>query len=195
MLFMSRLLISVYGFPDSLVVVSRTFSRCCPTCSKTARLKVSRPLSIRSKFADDPGTFMMIDQTTRGETETILFNIDVEGFSEKDKTAVLKVFAKMFYNHLGFFGQNRKVVTLERQLHREDKTEEFRQAYERKSGKAWEEDRCSFDFRGRFVVPTMVDVLGMSEADAQAWFNDKEEPEITIANLVDDIKEYVSKTP
>ena len=101
----------------------------------------------------------------------------------------------MFYNHLGFFGQNRKVVTLERQLHREDKTEEFRQAYERKSGKAWEEDRCSFDFRGRFVVPTMVDVLGMSEADAQAWFNDKEEPEITIANLVDDIKEYVSKKP
>ncbi len=149
----------------------------------------------RSKFADDPGTFMMIDQATRGETETILFNIDVEGFSEKDKTAVLKVFAKMFYNHLGFFGQNRKVVTLERQLHLEGKTEEFRQTYERKSGKAWVEDRGSFDFRGRFVVPTMVDVLGMSEADAQAWFNDKEEPEITIANLVDDIKEYVSKKP
>ena len=149
----------------------------------------------RSKFADDPGTFMMIDQATRDETETILFNIDVEGFSEKDKTAVLKVFAKMFYNHMGFFGQNRKVVTLEKHLHREGKTEEFRQAYEHKSGKAWVEDRGSFDFRGRFIVPTMVEVLDMSEDDAQAWFNDKEEPELTIADMVDDIKEYVSTKP
>ena len=45
---------------------------------------------------------MLIDRATKGPTETILFNIDIEGFSNKDKTAVLRVFAKMFYNHLGF---------------------------------------------------------------------------------------------
>ena len=32
------------------------------------------------------------------------FNIDYEGSINKDKTAVLRVFAKVFYNHLGFFG-------------------------------------------------------------------------------------------
>ena len=49
---------------------------------------------------------MLIDRATKGSTETILFNIDIEGFSNKDKTAVLRVFAKMFYNHLGFYGSD-----------------------------------------------------------------------------------------
>ncbi|MCD7826384.1 MAG: DUF6079 family protein, partial [Clostridiaceae bacterium] len=33
----------------------------------------------RSKFANDPATFMLIDNSTRYDTETILFNIDIEG--------------------------------------------------------------------------------------------------------------------
>ena len=41
----------------------------------------------RKKFEDDPATFMLIDRATKGQTETILFNIDIEGFSNKDKTA------------------------------------------------------------------------------------------------------------
>jgi hypothetical protein len=39
---------------------------------------------------------MLIDKATKGLTETILFNIDIEGSFNKDKTAVLRVFAKMF---------------------------------------------------------------------------------------------------
>ena len=38
----------------------------------------------REKFADDPATFMLIDNATKGETETILFNIDIEGPINKD---------------------------------------------------------------------------------------------------------------
>ena len=64
----------------------------------------------RQKFADDSATFMLIDKATRAETEAILFNIDIEGSINKDKTAVLRVFAKMFYNHLGFYGENLKVA-------------------------------------------------------------------------------------
>jgi len=48
----------------------------------------------RKKFDDDPATFMMIDNATKGNTDTILFNIDIEGSINKDKTAVLRVFAK-----------------------------------------------------------------------------------------------------
>ena len=50
----------------------------------------------RKKFEDDPATFMLIDRATKGLTETILFNIDIEGFSNKDKTAVLK--AEIFWH-------------------------------------------------------------------------------------------------
>ena len=76
----------------------------------------------RKKFEDDPATFMLIDRATKGTTETILFNIDIEGFSNKDKTAVLRVFAKMFYNHLGYYGENLKVAMLERYIDQQGKT-------------------------------------------------------------------------
>ena len=149
----------------------------------------------RKKFDDDPATFMLIDRATKGTTETILFNIDIEGFSNKDKTAVLRVFAKMFYNHLGFYGENLKVAMMERYIDQQGKTEEFRRVFEEKKGKSWMEMRRAFAFNGKFIIPTLMEVLDMSEDDAKAWFNDKTATEISIAQLVEDMKAYVDTKP
>ena len=149
----------------------------------------------RDKFSDDPATFMMIDKATRVKTETILFNIDIEGSINKDKTAVLRVFAKMFYNHLGFYGDNLKVAMLEHYIDQQGKTEVFRQAFEAHSGKSWVQIRKAFAFNGKHIIPTLVDVLDMSEEEARAWFSDKSPIEFSIAQLVLDIQEYVSKQP
>ena len=111
----------------------------------------------RKKFEDDPATFMLIDRAARGQTETILFNIDIEGFSNKDKTAVLRVFAKMFYNHLGFYGENLKVAMLERYIDQQGKTEEFCRVFEEKKGKSWLEMRRAFAFNGKFIIPTLME--------------------------------------
>ena len=149
----------------------------------------------RKKFEDDQATFMLIDRATKGTTETILFNIDIEGFSNKDKTAVLRVFAKMFYNHLGFYGENLKVAMMERYIDQQGKTEEFRKVFEEKKGKPWLEMRRAFAFNGKFIIPTLMEVLDMSEDDAKAWFNDKTATEISIAQLVEDMKAYVDTKP
>ncbi len=149
----------------------------------------------RKKFEDDPATFMLIDKATRGKTKTILFNIDIEGSINKDKTAVLRVFAKMFYNHLGFFGENLKVAMLEQYIDQLGKTEEFRRVFEEKKGKSWVDQRKAFAFNGKFIIPTLMKVLDMSEDDAKRWFNDKTAVDFSIARLVEDIKTYVSKKP
>lgn len=149
----------------------------------------------RQKFEDDPATFMMIDKATKCDTETILFNIDIEGSINKDKTAVMRVFAKMFYNHLGFYGENLKVAMLEYYIERSGKTEEFRRVFEEKKGKPWVEMRRAFAFNGKFIIPTLMEVLDMSEDDAKNWFNDKTAVELSIAQLVRDIKEYVDSKP
>lgn len=149
----------------------------------------------RKKFEDDPATFMMIDRATRGKTETILFNIDIEGPINKDKTAVLRVFAKMFYTHLGFYGENLKVAMLEQYIDQQGKTEEFRRTFEQKKGKPWIEQRKAFAFNGKFIIPTLMEVLDMTEDDAKRWFNDKTSIEFSIAQLVEDIKAYVSSKP
>ena len=149
----------------------------------------------RKKFEDDPATFMLMDRATKGPTETILFNIDIEGFSNKDKTAVLRVFAKMFYNHLGFYGENLKVAMMERYIDQQGKMAEFCRVFEEKKGKPWAEMRRAFAFNGKFIVPTLMEVLDMSEEDARSWFNDKTATEISIAQLVEDMKAYVSTKP
>ena len=143
----------------------------------------------REKFADDPATFMLIDKATRAQTKTILFNIDIEGSINKDKTAVLRVFAKMFYNHLGFYGDNLKVAMLEHYIDQQGKTDAFRQAFQRRSGKEWTAVRKAFAFNGKFIIPTLVETLDMTDDDAKAWFSDKSPIEFSIARLVDDIRE------
>ena len=52
----------------------------------------------KDKF-DDPMMYATAVQCVSVPTESILFNIDIGGPITKDKTAVLRVFAKMFYNH------------------------------------------------------------------------------------------------
>lgn len=149
----------------------------------------------RKKFADDPATFMLIDSVTKGHTDTILFNIDIEGSINKDKTAVLRVFAKMFYNYLGFYGENLKVAKLEQFIEKRGKTEEFRRVFEEKNGGSWIESRDAFAFFEDDIVETLEEVLGMSEDAARNWFNGTETVETSIAQLVSEMKEYVDTQP
>ena len=148
----------------------------------------------REKF-DDEATFMPIASAIRGETDTILFNIDIEGSINKDKTAVLRVFAKMFYNYLGFYGENLKCAKMEQFIDKKGKTEEFRRVFEEKNGSPWVESRDAFAFFEDDVVDTLVEVLGMSETAAHNWFDGTETIETSIAQLVSEMKEYVDSKP
>ena len=84
---------------------------------------------------------------------------------------------------------------MERYIDQQGKTEEFRRVFEEKKGKSWLEMRRAFAFNGKFIIPTLMEVLDMSEDDAKAWFNDKTATEISIAQLVEDMKAYVDTKP
>ncbi|MCR5205351.1 MAG: BREX system P-loop protein BrxC, partial [Lachnospiraceae bacterium] len=149
----------------------------------------------RKKFEDDPATFMIIDKATRGKTDSILFNIDIEGSINKDATAVLRVFAKMFYKFLGFYGEDLKVAKLEQFIDKKGKTEEFRRVFEEINGDTWINTRQSFAFFEDDVVETLKQVIGMSDEAARNWFNGTETVEMSIAQLVSEIRDYVDTKP
>ena len=144
----------------------------------------------KNKF-DDPMMYATAAKCVSVPTESILFNIDIEGPITKDKTAVLRVFAKMFYNHCGFYGDDLKIARLERFIEKQGKTEQFRVAFEEVNGAPWVETRDSFAFFEDDIVEVLQSVLGMSEQAARNWFNGEETNELSIAQLVADIKEYV----
>ena len=144
----------------------------------------------KDKF-DDPMMYATIVRCTNIPTESILFNIDIEGPINKDKTAVLRVFAKVFYNHLGFYGEDLKIAKLERFVDMRGKTDAFRKKFEEVNGAPWVESRASYAFFEDDIVSVLQSVLGMSETAARNWFNGEENGDMSIKQLVEEIKEYV----
>ena len=109
---------------------------------------------------DDPMMYATVQKCVRIPTESILFNIDIEGPINKDKTAVLRVFAKVFYNHCGFYGEDLKVAKLERFIDKQGKTDAFRTAFKEVNGDEWVNARDS----AAFFEDDVVEVLQIGRA-------------------------------
>ena len=148
----------------------------------------------REKY-DDELSFMNIERSTKVPTETILFNIDVEGSMTKDDTAVLRVFAKVFYEHLGFYGKDLKLAKLEQFISKRGKMDEFKEKFEEINGASWIDSRDDFAFWEDDIVDALVGVLGMSEESAHHWFDGTETADISIGQLVQEVKDYVDSKP
>ena len=140
---------------------------------------------------DDAMMHAKVVRCTNIPTETILFNIDIEGPIDKDKTAVLRVFTKMFYNHLGYYGEDIKTAKLEQYIEQKGKTEEFRKVFEEVNGSPWLDTRSALAFIEDDIVNVLQRVLDMSETAARNWFNGEETVAMSIKQLVQEIKEYV----
>ena len=144
----------------------------------------------QDKF-DDPMMFAQLENCAAVSTDTILFNIDSKSPINKDKTAILRVFAKVFYEYRGFYGDDLKVAKLEQFIEKNGKMDAFKSRFEEIHGDSWENSRDAFSFFEDDVVDTLTDTLDMSETAARNWFNGTETADISIEQLVKEIKDYI----
>lgn len=140
---------------------------------------------------DDPMMFAQLERCANVLTDTILFNIDSKSPINKDKTAILRVFAKVFYEYRGFYGDDLKVARLEQFIDKSGKTDAFKAKFAEVNGDEWENVRDAFAFFEDDIVETLVETLGMSETAARNWFNGTETADMSIEQLVKEIKEYI----
>lgn len=131
-------------------------------------------------------------------TEVILFNIDDKASQWKEgataKTALLRAFARVFYEHQGFFGADLKLARLESFIDKKGKTAEFRSAFERVNGDAWLNCREDYAFYEDDVVDVLQEVLGWSEQQARNQFvGDMEGEAMAPEDLVNEIGEYAQR--
>lgn len=141
---------------------------------------------------DDPMMYSQLEKCASIPTDAILFNIDSKSPINKDSTAILRVFAKVFYEHLGFYGTELKVAKLEQFITKQGKMDTFKAAFEEVNGEPWENTRDSFSFFEDDIVQVLQDVVGMSETAARNWFNGEETGELSIDQLVDEINDYIN---
>ena len=83
---------------------------------------------------------------TRIPSESILFNIDQQAqiTSKQEEDALLNVFYKVFYDHLGYFGAQRHVAEFERWIDNEGNYKEFQEEFEKLTGEFWSNARRKY---------------------------------------------------
>ncbi|MBR3327180.1 MAG: BREX system P-loop protein BrxC [Atopobiaceae bacterium] len=153
-----------------------------------------------SYFADkfeDPMTYAKIERASRVEAETILFNIDQKGGGFKEgetaKTAVLRTLARVFYDHLGFYGRDYKLARFEKMIDSRGKTEEFRAAYEDIAGSPWVEDRESYEMFAEELAEAANRACGLSIQSVADWADSTEAVTVDFGELIGDINEYCER--
>lgn len=125
-----------------------------------------------------------------GRNKTILFNIDSFGGKEK---SIVGVFAQKFYESIGFYGKDPKIVSFERWVASTGKMGEFKAAYKALMGHNWEEKRALFNFNRRKIAQAVADAGICSLDEANDAVNAPYTAIDNIDSLVDDIADFVKK--
>lgn len=146
---------------------------------------------------EDAMVYAKICRAAGVTAETILFNIDEKGAGYKEgdtaDTAVLRSFARVFYEHLGFYGRDYKLARFEKMIDDRGKTAEFRAAYEDITGTPWIKDRESYDMFGEEVAQAANRAVGLSVKSVSDWADSTDNVTVDVGELVSDIDEYAKR--
>lgn len=125
-------------------------------------------------------------------TESILFNVANKAVGAKDADILKRTFARVFYDHLGYYGEDLKLARLERFVDDKGLTKPFREAYERINGESWVDTRVDYDFFSDDLIDALEQAGVMSRAEAERWLADPNGADISIEALTDQIRDYAA---
>jgi hypothetical protein len=144
------------------------------------------------KRIHDPLLRASMARSVEGSTDVILFNIDskADADSKNKKDSIVRVFQKVFDDHLGYFGTNPAIAEFERQLDQKGQYQSFMQAFEEASGLVWQENRDGWLFHQDDISAALTASTGMS----LEWANRLVESlEASHTNSVEEFAKMVGK--
>ncbi|MEG4532370.1 BREX system P-loop protein BrxC [Microcoleus sp. D2_18a_D3] len=144
----------------------------------------------------DPMLHASITKAVRNSTDVILFNIDskADANSKNDKESIVKVFQKVFDEHLGYFGTVPAIAEFERQLDQQGKYVAFQEEFKQVSGLDWKENRDTWGFCQDEISTALQTVTGMS-AEAASRLLDFNEQNYSLSSekFARLVKQYLDK--
>jgi len=152
------------------------------------------------KIEDDEMLKGDVLTATRIPSESILFNIDQQSQinSKSDANAILSVFYKVFFDHLGYYGFQTHVAEFEMWLDKQENYDEFKSKFNEKHGKTWETARL--DYFDPLVTDDIAEVLGeINKTDASKYEDILDEIEDRQKQSIEDfcerVQDYISQKP
>lgn len=126
-------------------------------------------------------------------SDVILFNIDSKSDSDSkaNKDAIVNVFNKVFNEMQGFSASMPWLAELERTLVKNGEYDAFRYAFEKASGRTWEDGREDFYYEEDAIIEALSSATKMSEEAARNWYNKEEGYSLSIEKFAKKVKEYI----
>lgn len=152
------------------------------------------------KVEDDAMLKADILNATRIPSESVLFNIDQQAqiTSKEDANAILAVFYKVFFDHLGYYGFQPHVAEFEMWLDKQKIYPEFKTEFNAIHPKTWEEARI--DYFDPVVTDDIATVLAkINKVDASKYetilddIEDKQKQ--SIEDFCNRVSEYINTKP
>ena len=144
------------------------------------------------KIEDDEMLKGDVLAASRIPSESILFNIDQQAqiTSKSDENAILSVFYKVFFDHLGYYGYQQHVAEFEMWIDKKNKYDAFKDLFKNKYGSSWEIARM--DYFDPAVTDVVADVLAeLNGGDASRYLDILDELENREKQSIEDFCERV----
>ena len=131
-------------------------------------------------------------------SEVVLFNIDskAESDSKQNKTAIVKVFNKVYNEMRGFSASIPWLAELEETLVNRGHYENFQAYFEEETGLSWKEGREELYYNFDETVVALAKATDISDDSATKWLeNGETDYSISVDSFAQRIKRYVDQKP
>lgn len=141
-----------------------------------------------------------VKKASKIPSESILFNIDQQAqiTSKTDDNALLSVFYKVFFDHLGYYGFQPHVAEFEMWLDKKEQFSDFKKRFEKRAGRTWEDARVDyFDPQVNEFLAEVLAEQNKSKPEKYEKILDELEnkQKQSIEDLCKRIAEYISSKP
>lgn len=128
-------------------------------------------------------------------SKSILFNIDQKSAgSTDDSDALLKVFAKVFDDFCGYYGNQGYVANFERQLDQDKRLSAFKENFLNLSGQTWEKARETFNIYRAMISQAFAKTTGNPEDSSSDIIESyRKDYQISIDDFTKNVNEYIQK--
>jgi len=151
---------------------------------------------IREKVKDDALLSANIKKAYQTPSDVILFNIDsMSDTADGVEESIPKVFRRVFYDKLGYFGRFPFIAEIERNLDKKGCYEKFKDKFKELTGFNWIDERKNFALHEKKIFEALAYCNNVTIEEAENYYNKTEDyfKSISISDFAEMVKEYVDQ--
>ncbi|WP_027109249.1 BREX system P-loop protein BrxC [Lacticigenium naphthae] len=155
-----------------------------------------KPVDFFRDKLHNPELLAEIEQATQYPSEVVLFNIDskADSDSKQNKTAIVKVFNKVFNEMRGYSASIPWLAELEETLDENGEYESFKEFFKKETDLKWEEGREELYYNFDETVSALAKATHNSEESVNRWLeNGEDNYSISVERFAQRIRSYVDK--